>query len=234
MEEHYSAIKRGADPLIKVEDVFATMRMTGFEEVELLEWMYEGYWDRYELDSNWKVLAVEYAGIVPLFGEGGAKTRFRLKAKIDLVVEDERGRLWLVDHKTHATLPKDKDLDLDDQFGLYAHVLRQMGRPVFGIIYNTARTKKNIVKTQTLAERFDRYYMTRTDTELDTIAREALATVRTAYNKQANLGERHTNTDTCRWRCPYTEACLMGRKTDDARERGFLRDIGFTQEHERH
>lgn len=237
MELHYTAIRTGErEPKRAVaEALFEFQRMRKNAEVlDLLRWMYDGYLEQYGYDDEWEIVATEHRALVPLRHPSGIKSRFVLKMIIDLVVRDRAtGRVWLVDHKAHGTIPKAKELDLDDQFGLYTWGLRQLGHKPFGAVYSTARTQRNKVKPQTLADRFDRHLMTRTDFELNTIAQEALNTARVMYRPD-DPGERHTNTDLCRRWCDFTEACLTGRKYGPDRERQFLRDVGFVQDFTRH
>lgn len=268
MDAHYTALQTEADPQTAAKEAFRSFRLADkpSETIDLLEWMYDGYVQQWGNDREWEVLAVEHKVIVPLpelpphiqATLPGPKLLFDLKMIIDLIIRDRTtGRVWLIDHKSHAYLPKDKELDLDDQFGLYTWGQRQLGKPVFGAIYNTARTQRNKgdhvgevahwdarkaagdkrlgkrPEPQTLDARFDRHLMSRMSKELDTLALEATATATTLYSPY-NFGERHTNTDTCKWRCDFTEACLLGRKQGPTRERQFLRDVGFTQNFTRH
>lgn len=265
MDAHYTALKVGENPRFAVEQRMQDFRDAGknVDTIDLLMWMYEGYTEKWGLDGDWEVLVVEYKTVVPLryaptkTGRPGRMSKFDLKMIIDLVVRDRStGRIWIIDHKSHANLPKQRELELDDQFGLYTWGLRQLGHKIFGCIYNTARTTRNkgdfqenldewhrkkaagekagaVPKQQTLDERYDRYLMNRTVPETDAAAQDALSTALNLYSK-ANRGERHTNSDTCRWKCDYTEACLLGRKTGDDRERVFLGDIGFKQDFTRH
>lgn len=230
-------VQQDTDPatLIKenVEVVFRQMEQAEFGEIDLIQWMYAGYEECYGLDSAWEVLAVEHNAVVPLFTPEGKRTRFRLKVKIDLIVRDKSGKVWVVDHKSCANLPKQKDLDFDEQFGLYTLAMRKIGKPVWGSIYSAARTQRNKTPGQTIESRFSRDLLVRTERELDTIGRETLESVQAAYSAR-NRGERHPNTDTCNWKCDFTEACLLGRKTSDVRERQFLGDIGFVQDYTRH
>lgn len=260
MDVHYTALKNGdVSPRDAVDDQLIDFRKAGKdpEVLDLLAWMYDGYVQKWGHDEEWQVLRVEYKCVVPLRYPDGRLSEFDLKMIIDLVMRSRlNGRVWLWDHKSHAALPKDKDLELDDQFGLYTWGLRQLGHKVHGCIYNTARTKMNIgdkpgavaawerakaagekpgqrPKPQSLDDRFDRYLMTRTERETENLAQDALSTARTLYSPY-NFGERHTNSDTCKWRCDFEEACLLGRKTDDDRERRFLIDVGFVQNFQRH
>lgn len=260
MDTHYTSLRAGVAPLPHVDEWFKETYKAGKDSdtLELLRWMYTGYVEKWGHDDEWEVLVIEHKAQVPLRLPSGRRSGFTLKMIIDLVVRDRRtGKVWIVDHKSHANLPKSRELELDDQFGLYTWGLRQLGHKVFGSVYNTARTQRNkgdypeVVaqwdalkatgakpgtkrpEAQTLDQRFDRYLMSRTDAELDVVAAEALATVRRLYNKNLPK-ERHTNSDTCKWKCDYTEACLLGRKTNADRERQFLVDLGFVQDFRRH
>lgn len=230
LETHYLALKANEDPEAGVAALLLRFRRAGKDSdtLDLLEWMYDGYLQAYGHDEDLEIVAVEYRFKVPL-GPG-----FELKGVIDLVARDRAtGLTWVYDHKSCANLPKSKELDLDDQFGLYLWGLRQLGHKPFGCVYNSARTHRNKVKPQPLGERFDRHLMTRTNTEMTSIAADALATARGMYHPD-DVAERHTNTDTCRWRCDFTEACLIGRKYGPERERQFLLDVGFRQDYTRH
>lgn len=227
-------------------------------EDDLLWWMFEGYSDHYGQDQQWKIVAVELPFLVPLRtvrpdGTLGRRSRIWLKGKIDLVVL-HLGRLWIVDHKTCANLPNDKELALDDQFGLYTWALRELGRPVFGSLHNAVRTKRpnpndtrpvdaqgrrlnkdgtvsrNQPAGSTPEDRFKRTLLYRTDAELNTIAAEAYRTLHGIYFRGND--ERHPNTDTCKWRCDYLEACLGSRKGQD--EARLLEDLGFRIDRTRH
>jgi RecB family exonuclease len=205
------------------------------DEQALLEWMYRGYIDAYGLDPQWDILAVEHAPVMWLPTPGGRRSRFQVKMKIDLVVRDRpTGQILVVDHKSGKDLPKDKELDLDDQFGLYVWGLRQLGYDVFGAVHSAARTLKykDESKAQPLTERFSRKRLPRTDRELQTIAVEAYRAARLAYSFKEGEAPRSPNSDTCNWRCDFKEACLLGRKGSNTQ--AVLRDLGFTQDFTRH
>lgn len=63
-----------------------------------------------------------------------------LRIKFDALVETKYG-LYLVDHKTHKTLPKMTYQTLDTQSPIYIWVARQNGIPVDGFIWNYVRWK---------------------------------------------------------------------------------------------
>lgn len=82
----------------------------------------------------WKVLDVEFV----LEAELPDGALFR--AKIDLLVEDEFG-LWIVDHKSHKTLPKLDYRILDAQSADYLWAAAKNGIPVEGHLWNYVRWK---------------------------------------------------------------------------------------------
>lgn len=210
-----------------------SMRQT--EQQELVEWMYTGYLEHYGLDPDYTILAVEHAPEVWLPTDRGGRSRFKLKLKIDLVVRWQ-GKIWLLDHKSGKDLPKKKELDIDDQFGLYTWAMVRLGRPVLGSIHSAARTHRNKDQTkhpQPLETRFLRTPLYRTPRELEAIALDAYKTAVAMYRWEPGEAPRSPNTDTCRWRCDYTESCLASRK-GIALVTDHLRDLGFVQDFTRH
>ena len=204
------------------------------EEQELVEWIYDGYRTLYGADPDWEIQAVELAVEEWLPTPKGNRSSFRMKGKVDLLVRDNSagGGLWVVDHKTCRNLPKsDKDIDLDDQMAIYIKLLRMRGLDVRGAIMNFCRTQK-LVRAMTDDERFKRMHTARTDVELDVIIGEVYDTFREAYRPRDGMPPRSPNTDTCRWRCPFTEPCLSARKGGDIQI--LLGETGFHQDFTRH
>lgn len=259
MERHYLALAAKMDPQAEVYELLGQWRGEGRDPdiIDLIEWMYAGHVKMWGNDDRWEILAVEYSFEFPLLDADGSPTGFRLKGKIDVIVRDrETRRVFVVDHKSCSALPKQRELDLDDQMGLYLWGLRQLGKNPMGAVYSAARTAMNKgdkpgaleaweqakaagekpgarPKPQELSDRFSRTYLTRTPRELDVIALETLATARAMYSPD-NAHERHPDTDRCKWMCGMLEACLIGRKTSPERERAFLTEIGFKQDFRRH
>jgi hypothetical protein len=94
----------------------------------------ESYFWHYKHDP-WKYLEaeLELTAVLP----NGVKIRI----KFDALVENQWG-LWLVDHKTHKTLPKLRYQLLDTQSPLYTWVAHQNSIPVNGFIWNYVRWKE--------------------------------------------------------------------------------------------
>jgi hypothetical protein len=85
-------------------------------------------------NDPWKVHQVEFTVEAPL-PDG---TIYR--GKVDALIENEFG-LWLVDHKTHKTLPDSTFRLLDAQSALYLWAANEMGLKVQGFIWNYVRWK---------------------------------------------------------------------------------------------
>lgn len=201
------------------------------EDKELLTWMYDGYVQVYGLDPQWLILAVEHNAVIPLLEPSGRKSRFRLKVKIDLVVRrlDVPGQpVAIVDHKSGKNLPSGKELDIDDQFGLYEWAMRAVGKPVLQSIHNAARTQRN-KGPMALEDRFLRSVMHRGQEELDYIMADALRAAKASRRK----GEPYSspNPDTCKWRCDFLQPHMAARKGAEIRD--VLVGMGFVQNFER-
>lgn len=214
----------------------------------MLRWMYAGYLERYGLDEEWDIIAVENTVIVPLYEPNGSESWVKLKVKLDLLVRDHRGRHWVIDHKSCGSLPNNKDFDWADQFGLYVYALQRAGIRVTGAWHSAARTKmnqgdiikpgepgyKNTMKAQTLDQRFSRTPLDKTAAQLEGIAADALADFQLAYS-DANHQRRRPNEEWCKWRCDFEEACMFGRRTgSDANMLDMMQRTGFAQDFTRH
>lgn len=259
MEAHYRIIRMAQEDdkfiglermvLARAAAVVGTL-IEGYENGELralLTWMYDGYLQTYGPDSNWSIVEVENTIILPLAYSDGRPSRFDLKVKIDLIVADHKGSWWIVDHKSYGTA-RDLDFDFEEQFKFYTHVLRRMGYKIKGCIHNGALTKMNkgdlikpgdvgykaSMKEKDLDKRFKRTLINYTDAELASVNDGILDTMTTVYGEGATH-ERHPNSDTCQWRCSFTEACLFGRRQgDDVKTLEMLQDTGWVQNFERH
>lgn len=215
----------------------------------MLYWMFRGYVIAYPKDYLfWEIIAVETTIVAPLLNEDGSETRFDLKAKIDLIIRDKRNDLVsIVDHKSTSAL-RDKGFDWEEQFGLYELVCNRAGYNVFNTVHNAALTKMNKgdllkpgddgykgnMKETPLDSRFKRTPMKRTHAELRAIETDAVYTLKQIYSS-ANRRERHPDSERCEWRCQYTGACLLGRRTNDhARTIDMLEAMGFERYEGRH
>lgn len=226
LELHYGHLMSGASDKARLQaitDYLAEVYKVDAEDAELLAWMYDGHVEMWGLDGQWEVLGVEQARLVQLPYPNGRRSPYWLRMRIDLLVAERMGphtKVWVVDHKSGKDLPKTKQLDIADQFGLYTWGERALGTPVFGQLYSAARTYRHKTGDRPVDERFARYRLYKTDIELQTIATEAMVTARLAYT--AKDAPRSPDEDRCGWRCPFTEPCMMGRKSGPEAELHYL------------
>jgi hypothetical protein len=95
---------------------------------------YEYHWR--EEDSGLTIIAAEQELVVPL--PHGHSLAF----KFDMIAEDEYGR-WLVEHKSHKTIPDDDYRFMDIQTARYVWGLNKLGTygHIEGVLWNYIRTK---------------------------------------------------------------------------------------------
>jgi len=99
--------------------------------IELATGVCTNYIATYGFDDTWTVRGVE----VPFSVQLDDNTNYT--GTIDLIVEDEDGHIWFVDHKTTASIDIfDKNSDMDRQISRYWWALQQLGYNVHGFIYN--------------------------------------------------------------------------------------------------
>lgn len=227
LDQHYNGMKQYKIP--NIEQVIELLDINGARDPDHPEhdvgatcaWMYDGYRDwSMSLFPQWEIQEVEYEFRVPLLDTG-----VELVGRIDLLVRVGR-HLWVVDHKAVKNLPTDKELDLDDQTPLYIWGMRQAGFEVRGAILSYSRYHK-LVRPMSTSERFHREMIYRTDDELETVVSEAAASIRAAHSPDQAF-ERHPDPQMCKWRCPFLEPCLGGRKAPHL-ERELLQHLKFTQ-----
>lgn len=112
-----------------------------------------------ELKELGRTMLTEYMRVTkgdPMWNVIAAELHFQIEVNgkainvgtIDLVIRDENGDIWIVDHKTCARFPNFDWLDLDDQNGTYSAVATQILRDqeligpnekVRGFLYNFLR-----------------------------------------------------------------------------------------------
>jgi hypothetical protein len=212
------------------------------ENQELVQWIYDGYVQRWGAESEYDIVGVEDAFRITLKDNEGNPSRYQIKGKIDLVVRDRsNGQLWVIDHKSGANLPNQLDLEIDDQFGLYVWAMRESGTPVMGAIHSASRTTRNVADypgytgksvPQSLDQRFSRTYLNRSDTELSSIALDAWATAANAYPDVEMPLYSSPDPRQCGWKCDFKEIHLLARKGQNDRQA--LQTYGFVQDFTRH
>lgn len=200
----------------------------------LIEWMLQGFFDHWGILDDWRIMAVEHQLLVPLRDPNGRRSRYILKAKLDLIIRDRAsGHLWVVDHKSGKDLPRAMDLEIDDQFGLYTWGMREVKRPVAGSIHLANRTQRN-QSFMPLDTRMSKTYLNRDEVELSNIALDAYYVARAAHPPKSQEPLRYSSPDPrqCGWKCDVKEPHLLMRRGRKPAE--VMREYGFTINRERH
>lgn len=200
----------------------------------LIEWMIRGWFEKFGLMDQWRILGVEHQIITPLRDERGHRTRYHLKAKIDLIIRDrESGGRWVVDHKSGANLPTDMDLEIDDQFGLYTWAMNEVGKPVTGTIHAANRTQRN-KGPMALDTRMKLTYLNRDKVELTNLALDAYYVARAAHPPKSGERTRYSSPDPrqCGWKCDLKEPHLLMRRGRKPAE--VLTEYGYKIDRTRH
>jgi hypothetical protein len=242
-ETHYDRAVLKAARKAAMEVIYPDPLATPTEVQELMHWMYDGHVERYGLDKEFFTVGVEIPFMVALPWPDGRDSHYILKGKIDRLVRDRAGRLWIIDEKSCGNLPNDFEMQIDDQFGLYWWGIQKLGWEVAGAIHAAARTTRNVAdygdysgksKPQSLDQRFQRYYLHRTDRELKALADDAFAAARNAYPPAGMQLPLYSapNPRQCGWKCDFKEAHLMLREGYDIKYT--MESEGFHQDFTRH
>jgi len=111
---------------------------------------YEYYWR--DEDAQFQVIAAEEVVEVPL------PHGHTLEFKFDAIIEDELGR-WLMEHKSHKTIPRADYRFIDMQTAKYVWGLNKIGTygEITGVLWNYIRTKEPtkpaLMKNGTISKR---------------------------------------------------------------------------------
>ena len=129
---------------------------------EMVSDIMEGYFSYYKDDDlipypitkEGETRYAEHSFSVPLIPE----ENIYFGGVIDMIVQDSKGRIWLMDHKTHKTLPKGDLSYLNIQSNLYAWAMSQLDHlpNPEGMIWNYIRwkqpTKPQLLKNGSLSK----------------------------------------------------------------------------------
>lgn len=204
------------------------------EVQELIEWMYKGWVEKFGINEEWRILGVEHQIITPLRDERNRRTRYHLKAKIDLIIRQRAtGGRWVVDHKSGRDLPNQMDLEIDDQFGLYTWAMNEVGKGITGTIHAANRTQRN-KSFMPLDTRMALTYLNRDKQELVNLALDAYRVARAAHPPASMKTFPYSSPDprSCGWKCDLKEPHLLmrrGRKPSEV-----LQEYGFKIDRTRH
>lgn len=140
----------GEDPWEKFDQLINEERSKVFTEeydefeemAETIEAIMEGYFAHYKEDDQTPVKinnqSAEHEFKLPLIPE----ENIFFKGIIDMITKDDKGRLWIMDHKTHKKFPSGDIAYINIQGALYAWGWQKVsGDKVNGIIWNYIKWK---------------------------------------------------------------------------------------------
>lgn len=125
--------------------------------------LFRSYLWHYQNDQDWEIVEVEMT-IEAVLPNG-----MLFRGRVDLLVRDQYGKLWIVDHKTHKRIPEWQFRMLDEQSPLYVWAAGEMGYEVEGFIWNYLSTA-GIAEPRVL-QSGKRFYKKLGDTDYPTYAR---------------------------------------------------------------
>ena len=132
-EQKKRVLDTGATLAVEVEEDFN-------ERVALGQGMLEHYFEWSAENDNFTVVKSEIEFEVEIPGIDAV-----YQGRIDAIIQDERGRYWLMDHKTAAQFGDTTWLDLDTQISAYCWAVnKQLGVKLEGLVYN--ELKKSVPK----------------------------------------------------------------------------------------
>lgn len=223
-DEEYTTEQAAAIMGAAITEIVDLYEMTGeaAEEREaLLTWMAAGYLQRWGVDPDWEIEAVELRLTIPIADpdQPGRPPEFAMRINPDLLVRSRslEGRRVLVDGKTVESqgVWNTFDIDLDDQLGLYTRGLARLNPddpPLYAML-NQAR-RDRLKRPMTLTERFMRPRSTRTRRELDEIERDALSDMRRMVGEEnVRRPSSAPNPKQCAWKCDFKEAHIALRRS---------------------
>lgn len=146
---------KGEDPWEKFDEYMEENNQVFREEEEyfgieeMISDIMEGYFSYYKDDDLTPVVIkekgkepkhAEHSFSVPLIEEEG----IYFGGTIDMIVKDGKGRVWLMDHKTHKSLPQGDISYLNIQSNLYAWAMNQLSHlpNPDGMVWNYIRWKQ--------------------------------------------------------------------------------------------
>jgi hypothetical protein len=128
------------------------------------EWVYKR-----DLDAGLTPLGVEYDFVVPVYDTYKEQLEYCpnsfgiilvFRGRLDMLVQDADGRIWILDHKTTARMPDNlRFLEMDEQMGSYIMGYSLMtGTRIAGAIYNEILKGYPVPPAQNKVQRLGRWF----------------------------------------------------------------------------
>lgn len=185
-----------------------------FDSIMTVDRLLTGYWDFYQGDPEWEIIAVEEAYDVPV---GDHTFSFR----VDLIARERKSKkMILIDHKTAYNFWNADKLALSPQFPKYKAALAKLGILIDECMLNQVRSRE--LKTPTATDLFRRTTVKPTKAKQDNAEREQVVASREilAYRAlplavQEQRATRVLNEGVCKY-CDAKPLCLTEWDGGDA------------------
>jgi hypothetical protein len=138
-----------------------------------------------------------------------------LKARLDALLQDNKGRIFILEHKTYSVTPSQDSLDTNYQFLAYLWVASKLNLgEVAGIAYDGLYKRKEPVKGKTLDSLFMRTVLNRNYHELQ----EFETNLALEANDMANNPSIYPNRrwEGCYHDCGYEKLCRHESRGEDS------------------
>lgn len=176
---------------------------------------YVKFWKTPLPDTRYDLVAPEQELVVAI-----PRTPHFLKMKLDAIIQNAERHLYIVDHKTYATRPREDTLRYDFQFTSYVWGAKQTGLTnVIGVAYDGLWKREEIPQGKKLSDLFMRLLIKPGVDELHEHEQMLIGTV----NEMANdpFINKNWKSD-CLWTCDMRSLCLAmtrGEDTDYVKQR---------------
>lgn len=179
-----------------------TLIILAAEVIDSLSYFYQAY-----PFNGWKILEVEYELVIEVTGG------LDFPLVIDLIVEDQWGRIWVIDHKFQWDFFSDNDMELQSQLPKYVAALRVAGWKIDKAGYNQLRYRKLKENSVENRYRFEELPNLTDERVITTFREQAITAQRVQERKalpieeQSWLAVRTQNKLVCK-SCPFRAICI--------------------------
>lgn len=224
--------ERAEEELEGIDAQWADEKEELAEAFELGEAMLAGYLEEYPDDhAQWDILATEHRLEKRIPTPNGGLSQCWLVARLDGLIRDERGRVWVLEHKTYSRKPSGDYLAMDQQMTIQTWLGQDLAGTlgiddeVVGVIWNGLR--KQAPSKRVRNPLFMREYLFRSQPQIEW----ALTRAYQVYREMRNPEVIYPEPDMIRCTmCDFQQSCQELQRDGDWE---FLMDTQYTSREER-
>ena len=169
--------------------------------------------------ADMKAFANEQTLNVPVPG-----TNHRLVARMDTILQDNKGNLWIRDLKTYTHKQSDQDLQMNDQFLAYQWMLDSLGMGrVAGVLYDGMYKRAEPVRGKGLEDLFHRIRISRNSEELEEFGKFLQHEISDMVNNPILYTNRRW--EGCTRDCQFLKLCIAESRDEDV---DYIREHFYT------